>query len=95
MPFTPRSHFALGETLGIFDFPRATKIAGARFSVGIGMGAQIERALANFMIDLHVQEHGYTEVLLPVLVNRTSMTGTGCPSVAQIVESKPLDPCTL
>ena len=75
--FTPRSHFDLGESLGILDFPRATKISGARFSVGIGMGAQLERALANFMIDLHVQEHGYTEVLPPVLVNRASMTGTG------------------
>jgi len=77
MAFTPRSHFDLGETLGILDFPRATKISGARFSVGIGMGAQLERALANFMTDLHVQEHGYTEVLPPVLVNRASMTGTG------------------
>ncbi|MDH3771202.1 MAG: serine--tRNA ligase, partial [Nitrospirota bacterium] len=77
MAFTPRSHFDLGETLAILDLPRATKIAGARFSVGIGMGAQLERALANFMLDLHVQEHGYTEVLPPVLVNRASMTGTG------------------
>jgi seryl-tRNA synthetase len=77
MAFTPRSHFDLGETLGILDFPCATKISGARFSVGIGMGAQLERALANFMLDLHVQEHGYTEVLPPVLVNRASMTGTG------------------
>ena len=75
--FTPRSHFDLGESLGILDFPRATKISGARFSVGVGMGAHLERALANFMIDLHVQEHGYTEVLPPVLVNRASMTGTG------------------
>ncbi len=77
LAFTPRSHFDLGESLGILDFPRATKIAGARFSVGIGMGAQLERALANFMIDLQVHEHGYTEVLPPVLVNRASMTGTG------------------
>ena len=77
MAFTPRSHFDLGETLGILDFPRATKIAGARFSVGMGMGAQLERALANFMLDLHVQEHGYIEVLSPVLVNRASMIGTG------------------
>ncbi len=77
LDFTPRSHFDLGESLGILDFPRATKIAGARFSVGIGMGAHLERALANFMLDLHVQEHGYTEVLPPVLVNRASMTGTG------------------
>jgi seryl-tRNA synthetase len=77
LAFTPRSHFDLGETLGILDFPRATKIAGARFSVGVGMGAQLERALANFMLDLHVLEHGYTEVLPPVLANRASMTGTG------------------
>jgi seryl-tRNA synthetase len=77
LAFSPRSHFDLGETLGILDFPRATKIAGARFSVGVGMGAQLERALANFMLDLHVLEHGYTEVLPPVLVNRASMTGTG------------------
>ncbi|MEX2491085.1 MAG: serine--tRNA ligase [Nitrospirales bacterium] len=77
LDFTPRSHFDLGESLGILDFPRATKIAGARFSVGIGMGAHLERALVNFMIDCHVQEHGYTEVLPPVLVNRASMTGTG------------------
>ena len=77
LDFTPRSHFDLGEILGILDFPRATKISGARFSVGMGIGAQIERALANFMIDLHVQKHGYTEVLPPVLVNRASMTGTG------------------
>lgn len=77
LPFTPRSHSDLGEALGILDFPRATKISGARFSVGIGMGAQLERALANFMLDLHVQKHGYTEILPPVLVNRSSMTGTG------------------
>jgi seryl-tRNA synthetase len=75
--FTPRSHYELGETLGILDFPRATKISGARFSVGIGLGAQLERALANFMLDCHVQKHGYTEILPPVLVNRSSMTGTG------------------
>lgn len=75
--FTPRSHVELGEALGILDFKRATKIAGARFSVGIGLGAQLERALANFMVDLHVTEHGYTEVLPPVLVNRPTMTGTG------------------
>lgn len=77
LAFTPRSHHDLGESLGILDFPRATKIAGARFSVGIGMGAHLERALANFMLDLHVQEHGYTEILPPVLANRATMTGTG------------------
>ncbi len=75
--FTPRSHHDLGETLGILDFPRATKISGARFSIGIGLGAQLERALANFMLDVHTQEHAYTEVLPPVIVNRSSMTGTG------------------
>ena len=75
--FTPRSHHDLGETLGILDFPRATKISGARFSIGIGLGAHLERALANFMLDIHTQEHAYTEVLPPVIVNRSSMTGTG------------------
>jgi seryl-tRNA synthetase len=76
-PFQPRSHQDLGESLGILDFKRATKIAGARFSVSMGLGAQLERALANFMLDCHIQEHGYTEVLPPVLVNRPTMTGTG------------------
>ena len=75
--FPVRSHYELGESLGVLDFARATKIAGARFTVSIGMGAQLERALLNFMVDLHVQEHGYTEVLPPVLVNRNTMTGTG------------------
>ena len=75
--FDPKSHVELGEALGILDFKRATKIAGARFSVGIGPGAQLERALANFMVDLHVTQHGYTEVFPPVLVNRLTMTGTG------------------
>ena len=77
LTFSARTHYELGEKLGILDFPRATKIAGARFSVGVGLGAQLERALANFMIDCHTQEHGYTEVLPPVLVNRSAMTGTG------------------
>jgi seryl-tRNA synthetase len=76
-PFQPRSHQDLGESLGILDFKRATKIAGARFCVSMGLGAQLERALANFMLDCHIQEHGYTEVLPPVLVNRPTMTGTG------------------
>jgi seryl-tRNA synthetase len=75
--FQPRSHQDLGESLGILDFKRATKIAGARFCVSVGLGAQLERALANFMLDCHIQEHGYTEVLPPVLVNRSTMTGTG------------------
>lgn len=75
--FQARSHVELGEALGILDFKRATKIAGARFSVGMRQGAHLERALANFMVDLHVTRHGYTEVLPPVLVNRQTMTGTG------------------
>ena len=75
--FPPRAHHELGESLGILDFKRATKIAGARFSLSLGMGAQLERALANFMLDVHIKEHGYTEVLPPVLVNRSTMTGTG------------------
>jgi seryl-tRNA synthetase len=76
-PFPVRPHHDLGELLGILDFKRATKIAGARFCVSMGLGAQLERALANFMLDCHIQDHGYTEVLPPVLVNRPTMTGTG------------------
>jgi seryl-tRNA synthetase len=75
--FKPRSHDELGEAWGILDFERAAKIAGSRFSVSTGPGARLERALANFMLDLHTQDHGYTEVLPPFMVNRTSMTGTG------------------
>ena len=75
--FPAKSHHDLGEALGILDFKRATKIAGARFCVSMGLGALLERALANFMLDCHTQEHGYTEVLPPMLVNRPSMTGTG------------------
>ena len=75
--FKPRPHWEIGEDLGILDFERAGKIAGARFSLSMGIGAQLERALANFMLDLHTSEHGYTEVLPPFLVNQTSMTGTG------------------
>ena len=75
--FKPRSHDILGEALGIFDFERAAKIAGSRFSVSTGLGARLERALANFMLDLHTQDHGYTEILPPFMTNRASMTGTG------------------
>ncbi|GJL57828.1 MAG: serine--tRNA ligase [Nitrospirales bacterium] len=75
--FPVKSHHDLGEALGILDFKRATKIAGARFCVSMGVGALLERALANFMLDYHTQEHGYTEVLPPMLVNRPTMTGTG------------------
>jgi seryl-tRNA synthetase len=75
--FEPLSHADLGESLGILDFQRAAKIAGARFSLGIGAGARIERALINFMLDLHTKKHGYTEVFPPFLVNTDSMIGTG------------------
>lgn len=75
--FTPKAHWDLGEALGIIDFERAVKITGARFSLMRGAGARLERALINFMLDLHTQEHNYVEVLPPFMVNRDSMTGTG------------------
>jgi len=75
--FKPKPHWELGESLGILDFERASKIAGSRFSIAMGLGAQLERALATFMLDAHIQAHGYTEVLPPYLVNRASMIGTG------------------
>jgi seryl-tRNA synthetase len=73
----PQTHWDLGERLGILDFDRAAKIAGARFAVLTGDGAKLERALINFMLDLHTTEHGYREVLPPLMVNRSAMTGTG------------------
>jgi seryl-tRNA synthetase len=75
--FTPKPHWELGEQLGILDQERAAKISGARFAVYWDMGAKLERALMNFMLDLHTKEHGYTEVLPPFLVNPESMYGTG------------------
>ena len=75
--FIPKNHWDIGEGLGILDFERAGKIAGARFVINKGAGARLERALMNFMLDLHTKEHGYTEILPPILVNRASMTGTG------------------
>ncbi|HNR12889.1 MAG TPA: serine--tRNA ligase [Thermodesulfobacteriota bacterium] len=75
--FEPKAHWTLGEKLGILDFERGTKITGARFTLLRGAGALMERALINFMLDLHTREHGYTEVLPPFMVNRISMTGTG------------------
>ena len=75
--FAPKPHWELGEQLGILDFERAAKLAGARFAVYWDLGAKLERALANFMLDLHTREHGYTEVLPPYLVNSDSMYGTG------------------
>jgi len=75
--FAPKPHWDLGELLGILDFERAAKIAGARFAVLTGLGARLERALINFMLDLHTTRHGYQEVLPPFLVNRAAMIGTG------------------
>jgi seryl-tRNA synthetase len=75
--FMPRPHWEIGESLNILDFARGAKITGARFTLYRGFGARMERALINFMLDLHTGEHGYTEVLPPFLVNRESMTGTG------------------
>ncbi|HTC49129.1 MAG TPA: serine--tRNA ligase [Candidatus Aquilonibacter sp.] len=75
--FTPKSHWDLGVELGVLDLERAVKLTGARFAVYWDLGAKLERALANFMLDLHTREHGYTEVLPPYLVNSESMYGTG------------------
>ena len=75
--FTPKPHWELGEHLGVLDLERAVKLTGARFAVYWDLGARLERALANFMLDLHTREHGYTEVLPPFLVNSESMYGTG------------------
>jgi seryl-tRNA synthetase len=75
--FPPKPHWELGEALGIVDFERASRMAQARFTVLKGLGARLERALVNFMLDLHTKEHGYTEVFPPLLVNAAAMTGTG------------------
>ena len=75
--FKPKTHVELGETLGILDFERGTRLSGAGFPLYIGLGARLERALIQFMLDLHTTEHGYTEVSTPFVVNRASMTGTG------------------
>ena len=75
--FTAKPHWEIGEELGILDFGRAAKISGSRFVVHFGAGARLERALANFMIDLHTREHGYAEVLPPYMVNSSSLFGTG------------------
>ncbi|MEQ1575226.1 MAG: serine--tRNA ligase [Vicinamibacterales bacterium] len=75
--FTPQPHWDLGPALGIIDFERGTKIAGARFTVLMGAGARLARALVNFMLDLHTKEHGYTEVEPPFMANTASLIGTG------------------
>ena len=74
--FTPKDHVDLGESLGILDTERATKIAGSRFAILNGAGAKLERALVNFMLDVHTTQHGYTETLPPLMVNRKSLFGT-------------------
>jgi seryl-tRNA synthetase len=75
--FTPKPHWEIGEALGILDLERAAKISGARFAVYWAAGARLERALINFMLDIHTREHGYTEVLPPFMVNSKSLYGTG------------------
>jgi seryl-tRNA synthetase len=76
-PFEPLPHWEIGKTLGILDFERASKIAGARFAVYMGSGAKLERALINFMLDIHTSEKGYKEVIPPFIANSASLTGTG------------------
>ncbi|MCK5835898.1 MAG: serine--tRNA ligase [Desulfobacula sp.] len=75
--FKARPHWEIGEDLGILDFTRAAKIAGSRFPLYFGKGARLERALINFMLDIHTSQHGYTETLPPFIVNKATMTGTG------------------
>jgi seryl-tRNA synthetase len=74
--FAPRTHYDLGETLGIMDFEHAARVTGSRFAFLLGDGARLERALVQFMLDVHTREHGYTEVWAPMLVNSASMVGT-------------------
>ena len=82
--FTPKPHWEIGEHLGVLDLERAVKLTGARFAVYWNLGARLERAIANFMLDLHTREHGYVEVLPPYLVNSDSLYGTGqLPKFAQ------------
>jgi seryl-tRNA synthetase len=75
--FTPKQHFEIGETLGLMDFANAAKIAGSRFTVLKGPLARLERALGQFMLDLHTREHGYSETVVPLLVNEATVFGTG------------------
>lgn len=75
--FEPKAHWDIGPGLGILDFDRAAKITGARFAVYVGVGARLERALINFMLDVHTTRHGYTEILPPFMVNSASLFGTG------------------
>ncbi|NLB55262.1 MAG: serine--tRNA ligase, partial [Lentisphaerae bacterium] len=90
--FQPKTHLELGESLGIFDFARGAKLTGAGFPLYIGLGARLERALIQFMLDIHVNEHGYTEVSTPFMCNTASMTGTGqLPKMEEDMYSVPED----
>src|SRR5262249_36439805 len=75
--FAPKAHWDLGPELGVLDFDRAAKVTGAQFAVYFGLGAKLERALINFMLDVHTRHHGYTEVLPPFMINSASLFGTG------------------
>lgn len=75
--FSPRPHWEIGKKLGILDFERAAKIAGSRFTIYLGAGAKLERALINFMLDIHTKERGYKEVIPPIIANKESLIGTG------------------
>ena len=75
--FMPKPHWEIGESLGILDFERGAKVTGTRFTFYKGLGARLERALISFMLDLHTEEHGYTEIIPPYIANKDSMTGTG------------------
>ena len=90
--FSPKSHVELGETLGMFDFPRAARMTGAGFPLYLGQGARLERALVQFMLDFHVREHGYVEMSPPFVVNSASMYGTGqLPKMAEDMYAVPGD----
>jgi len=90
--FEPKGHVALGESLGILDFHRATRMTGAGFPLLIGLGSRLQRALIQFMLDLHVDKHGYVEMLPPIVVNTKSMTGTGqLPKMADDMYHLPAD----
>ena len=92
LAFQPKTHLELGESLGILDFGRAARMAGAGFPLYVGLGARLERALVQFMLDLHVKEHGYTEVSTPFVCNSAAMTGTGqLPKMAEDMYYIPTD----
>jgi seryl-tRNA synthetase len=92
LAFKPKTHLELGESLGILDFGRAARMAGAGFPLYVGLGARLERALVQFMLDLHVREHGYTEVSTPFVCNSAAMTGTGqLPKMAEDMYYIPAD----